>query len=334
MESGLNRYRVISLVICFFSLISRGEAHLSDLACGNFRVSGEALYMLSSMDEPFYAFSSSSSSNARGKRAANDQGWHFGYRIEAGYGFCDCLHDITLRWTRFPNFSESDTTQGSPYIISILNAADDSNFGETGEATIRDEYSPFLVDLLFTRKVIDCFPFALSVQGGFQYGYLSFKEEVTYPSSSNRTLFIESRSRMKGVGPEFGLDVNYGFWSCFEFRGRVNSSWLVGEITKHYQDINSVTGIRTKVDNDRYWRLFPTTDVRVGFAYSRPVLNLSSFGCCRYLNIDLEIGYELIAFHKAIDRLLFMDDASEGQSFAEELTLTMNGPYLHAGIRF
>ena len=290
--------------------------------------------MLSSANQPYYAFSSSDYFSILGKRVANDQSWHYGYRIEAGYTFCDCLNDITLRWTRFPNFSERDTVQGSPYIISILNAADDSNFGQTGEATIRDEYGSYLLDLLFSRKVINCRPFMLSLQGGFQYGYLSFKEEITYPTSSSRTLFIESRSRMKGVGPEFGVEVSYGFWSCFDFRGRVNSSWLVGELTKHIQDINSGTGIRTKVDNDRYWRLFPTTDVRFGLGFSGSGINLRNLGCGRCLKIDLEIGYELIAFHKAMERILFMDDVNEGSSFNEELTFTLNGPYIHAGIQF
>ncbi len=334
MEKGLKRNNLITLIICLLFFVSKGEAHLSDLARGNFEVSGEALLMLSSASQPYYAFSSSNGYSTLGKRAANDQSWHWGYRIEAGYTFCNCLNDITLRWTRFPNFLESDTLEGNPYILPVFNAGNTAPFNREGTATIRDEYSPFLIDLLFGHTVIDSCSFRLTLQGGFQYGYLSFKENFSAPASSGSTIFIDARSRMKGVGPELGIEASYDFWSCFDFRARLNNGWLVGEITKTFEGINSGTGLLAKSDNDRYWRLFPTTDVRFGLGYSGQGLNFRNLGCGRCLKIDLEIGYELIAFRKGLERILFVDQGNEGSSFNEELTFTLTGPYFHAGIRF
>ena len=300
--------------------------------------SGEWLYMLASMEQPEFVIDSAVGSIADGPRVANDQSWHSGYRAEVVWGFCDCLNELSVRWTRFPGFTEKKKVVGQNQ-FPILNHPRDAIENEPGTAEIGDHYSFYFLDALFSREVISCPRLSVAVQVGAQYSYLSLREDVFYNDdfeAGGIVRFIEIRSRLKGIGPELGLQGQYRFCDFLALTGRINNGWLVSNFDSSFEDISipaawGTNGIVAQVKNSDYWRVIPTLDLRFG-------LNYSALSCpCPWINrlkLEIEAGYEIITFFKGIDRIYFMDRKAYGVSIDELITFTMHGPYVHLGVIF
>ena len=293
--------------------------------------------MLSSMEQPEFVIDSASNAQPIGERVANDQSWHTGYRAEVLWGFCDCLNELSVRWTRFPGFTEKKKDSGQN-LFAILNHPRNSIIAEPGVAVIGDHYSFYFLDALFSREVITSPRFSVAVQVGAQYGYLSLRENVLYndeEAQAGVVRSIEARSRLKGVGPEVGLQGHYRFWNCLAVTGRINNGWLVSNFAASYEDISTPpvggVSIMAQVKNGDYWRVIPTLDVRFGLNFSGFCIPCPWIG---RLNLEIEGGYEIISFFKGIERIYFMDRIIYGLSTDELITFTMHGPYVHLGVVF
>ena len=304
---------------------------ISNLFAGSFALSGEWLYMMLSLDQPEFVIDSTSGTNPIGKRKANEQGYRTGYRAEGHYSFCEGVNDVALRWTHFPKLVMQQKRSGSE-LFGILNHPVDPIAGVAGEARIRDKFVCYFFDGLFKRKVICTPSFSFTLLGGVQYGYLSFKEKVTYDIADAR--FIEARSLIKGVGPEIGAEYFYRFLKSWYFGGCVNNGWLVSKTSQSYQDVENDGTIHARTSNGTYRRFVPTLDMRLGIGFS-PLGDLKSSGykpSC--FSVDIEVGYEMIAFFHGSDRIYFVDKFNRGSSFNEKQTFSLHGPYVHLGVVF
>ena len=279
--------------------------------------------MMLSMDQPEFVIDSTDGSNPIGKRVANQQQFRTGYRAKTHFTFCQERNELSVQWTHFPQIEVQKTRSGAN-LFGILYYPVDVIAGASGEATITDKFTCFLLDGLFKRKVVSnpCFSFAL--HAGVQYGYLSFKERVKYTIPAARDRDVGYTSRIRGIGPEIGVDYRFCFLGSWHFGGRVDNGWLVAETVASVKDASS-NGSIASAHNDDYIKLIPTLDLQLGLGFTPKICGIS---------LELEVGYELIAFLRGSERIYFVDTFNEGSSFNEKLTLSMHGPYAHVGVSF
>ncbi|NGX53321.1 MAG: hypothetical protein K1000chlam4_00030 [Chlamydiae bacterium] len=296
--------------------------------------SAEWLYMQLSASQPAYVINSSAGSATviTGDRIATSQNWHSGYRATGVYSIQDGLGELFVRWTAFPRMGEKNSESGTG-LFGVLNHPAGTVNEQSGTATITDKYNLQFIDLLLKQKVIRRPCYSLSLNGGVQYARLDFEENIFYPHTTNSYL-IESRSRIKGVGPEIGADYLYGFSNCFTFVSSIYGGGLLSMMNKSFEQVNTAGSIIAQVENDKYWTFVVSMDLRLGLRYSLPI-NVKQFrwglDCW---NLDVEVGYEILSFFNGMERIYFVSNNSSGSSFNERRTLTMQGPYLHLGASF
>lgn len=296
---------------------------------GEFGLAAEWLYMLSAYDQPYFVIDSRDppGESPVGERKANEQDWQSGYRIEALYAFCNGMNDVRLRWTHFPSFSEEKGVTGA-HLFGVFIPPDEARTNFSGTVRLTDTFDFYFFDLLFGQSILSCGPFDLEFLGGLQYGYLDLREKMTYLD-----YVLTSHSQLWGIGPEIGYEFSYGLTQCFTLTGRGNVTLLISEREASFQDSDT----ELAVCNASYWTMIPTTDLRFGVHFVREfdLGCLPVFNCfCGCINLDFEIGYEVISYFNGVERIFFVDDVTEGSSMDELMNFTLHGPYFHLGFTF
>ncbi len=295
-------------------------------------LSAEWLYMHRYVSQPEYVINSSDGLVPIGTRVGYDQNWYSGYRASAKYGLNEGLGEICVDWTHFPQKVETDK-QVAQATMGVLNHPKGSTDGSGGESRIEDKYSLRFIDLILKQKLIHGACQSFSLDGGVQYGYLNFDEEVFYPLSFNFYL-INIRSRMKGVGPEIGAEYLYNLCSCLRFISSVHTAGLLSLMDKSFQQVDSSSSVIARVENDKYWTFVLSLDLRFGLAYSFPI-SLKNFRWgLKSWNLNVELGYEMIALFNGMERIYFGSATNPGSSFNEKRTLTLQGAYFQIGAAF
>jgi hypothetical protein len=307
-------------------------------------VGADWLYMTAAIDQPYYVITSNSEDLAHGKRYGSNQHRHRGYRVEALYRFCNRLSETRVRFTHIPRFSDKNAVISKTSIQPVFATPKEANTAP-GSATLHEDFNVFALDFLFGQTLFNFCNFRFLFQAGLQYGYASFVEKVIFNTTqvggvNPRIVF--SRSKVVGAGPEIGFDFSYKIWRWFTFTGRGSSAFLISNRKASFNDngTQKSTGREsTTATNSANWIVVPTTDLRLGLAFRTPCdfrrwfdcSPIAALGC---LDIDFEIGYEVIAFYKAVDRIFFSDDTVPGNSVDEIMDLTFHGPYIHLGLSF
>lgn len=318
---------LFSLLLLCAALPAQAMTHPEQ---GQFGFYAEWLYMSHSIDNPYFVINNSTvTALPVGTRQANNQNWKSGYRVEGIWAFCDRPNDLRVRWTHFPTFHDTRSISDA-ILFGTLNDPNTVTEG-SGTASINDRYNVWTLDVLLGQKAIYCGPFALDLQAGLQYANVSWRETVDYPFALGGDVL--ARSKIWGIGPEIGMDFSYALFNCFEFTGRASAGLLVSK-----RDVSWANGSSAiDVNNSKYWGVMPTTNLRFGLAYHYP-LNCGScgnwFACLGNLDLDIEIGYEVMTYYKGVDRIRFVNNVSQGVSFDELMDLTLHGPYLHLGVAF
>ncbi len=294
---------------------------------GGYGISAEWLYMLNSIDQPYFILDSNT--NFLGENKANDQSWHSGYRIEGKYQFCNCENDLRVRWTHFPEFNDSKSVSGFTNGQSIF-VPPNTGSGNYTSSTLSQKTELYYLDVLLGQKAIDRCRFHLALQGGVQYAHIDFKEKQTL--SGNPTL-LNTHSELRGIGPAVGAEFDYCLSDCLSVVGRAQATMLASRRKASLNDTASTNPYDVK--NEPYWRFIPASDLRFGLSYEKPMRSNSCFGCCfGNYTFDLELGYEFITYYNGVERILYVDDAAEGTCFNEMMNLTLHGPYVHLGVKF
>ncbi len=307
----MRRIYVSFLVILFFTSFAKTYS-----SQGSFYIAGEWLYMLDAIDRPFYSVDFDlATSTYRGKQHANHQGWHSGYRIEGGYQFDELPAQLLLRWTHFPQFSNSNTSFGEqlsevglPYLITEFSINDTFNF-----------YSfEFIYDYLFFQNC----SISLFLQIGFQQAYIGFKENAV--GSGADIIDVTNRSKRWGLGPEIGLGMHYALCDRFSILARANASLLaMKKKTSIYEVANGIVDVDLK--DDPYWLIIPAVDLRIGLSYCQP-FHPGQFCNCFHFNV--EAGYEFISYLRGLDRYSIYDAQNMYMSFM------LHGPFLRLDLLF
>lgn len=371
-------------ILSISTLTSIGAFGRTHPPVGGFSISGEWLYMYDANNIPFFVVNGTSpgggstyladqlTANAAalpfdpdGSRVANDQNWHSGYRLEGIYRFCDADY-LAFRWTQFPEFSNSKDERANPSALAAAGAAEENALGGVFtfpafstagfvESDFEQRFSFYYLELLYERDIYTCCPFYLTVNGGFQYARLRFKESINF-NGSNTNVTAQSfllqntmftHSKREGVGPEVGFEMEYDVTPCFS---AVMRGWGALLVARKHTETEMVAGttsgmpfgsttsvastsLETIDEHDEgYWLLTPAADLRIGLDFDW----CWTFGCdCpTAFNFNIEAGYEVIAYFRALDRIHNVSDVDTGNSFNEYSNFMLHGPYLQLGVSF
>jgi hypothetical protein len=309
----------------------------------------EYLYWHPLYEQSFYAVENTSRtiSTPIGQRVHNPMKWASGFKVEGIYGLCSG-NEFDVRWTHVHNRFKSNlergqsasvaATQGQPFWVLFT--------ANQGHDNTRFNFDA--VEFLFWRMPLsteNCLVF----RGGLNYTYIGFKRDLNYVNTliaAPRYSNITQRNSYWGIGPEIALDFYYPLSSllpsCWcpwpvSLHGDIRGSLLVSrsKASMMQNDALASTGgeLVNHVDlqNDPVWRLVPVYDLCFGFSYD----------CAwRCLNINLELGYELLSYNRAIQTITLYGGNSGGSgeiasaSFDEYANLDFHGPYIALGFSF
>jgi hypothetical protein len=324
-------------IFCFYLVLSSFLYGSVSPDPGCFAFAGEFLMMRSSIDQPYFVINSTNALVPTGSREANNQGWHKGYRVEGIYRLPCVMTDLRARWTHIPHFTDKNTISGT-FIDAVFGLPEPQTAGVLGQAQIRQDFNFFYLDLIAGQILFDYCNFLFIFQAGVQYGYASFNEEVLFSTLSPAQLrILQNACTVSGWGPELGIDFSYQIWRCLRIVGRGSTALLVSKRKTTFFDNGTLPD--ASIRNTTYTFLIPTANLRLGINLRNPCdfrrwFNCSPLAYLACLDIEIEAGYEVMLFHRALDRMFFVDDLSIGVSTDELMDLSFHGPYVRLGIYF
>lgn len=329
--------KTLSSLFTFLLLLCTGSSYAYLHPCpGQWGVEAEFLYLLTSIDDTYFVIDSPTSSTApAGKRKNNDFGFQPGFRVGGVYAFCDCDREFRASYTRLRSTTREEVF-GNFLWATVGAGAFTAEFENyTGTATSDNDLLYQRVDGFFTQKVWDCCNLDLYLYGGFEYAYIRVREDLEY----RRTVVVEElplgevnqKSKVWGIGPQFGLEFDYDICSiswCYpgtlSLRGQTTGSILVSKtLAKASND--TTAGSALDVDDNRTWRIVPAWHARLGLNYA------TCFSC---FGASLEIGYEFNTYIRAVNWQAFPDVTANGLCYTAYKNFDAHGLYVNVGVTF
>lgn len=303
---------------------------------GRWGVEVEYLYLLPMVSQSYYAVDREGVGivRPRGSRYNNELDFQSAYRIGLGYSFCENSQDLRFLWTHLPHASGSDTatgslltTQGPPSLFSSAYVA--------AASEISLDYHALDVLFGFWRGQFPCLPcLDMGFQAGLQYARFKWDENLRYTLATTTVDSLDNKSRLWGIGPELACTLLYEIPFCQQLCGSGALSLAAnvrgGVLVSKYKTSLSVKRstnevLTTTVDDQNRWDFVSFWDLRLGLNYRK------AFRC---FCADVEVGYELISYHNAINRIAFGDDLADGNSFDNYSDANFQGPYVALGFSF
>lgn len=332
--------KLFFLTLCFLAMIAEATTTTQP----QFIFKAEYLYWHALYDQPYFVFRDTppvSLNTPNGQRLSNPGEWDSGLRLEATYVMCECINEIDLRWTRFhttstQSYSSPDSnlvpTQGHPGLTTSFNT-----FAESKLRTRLDA-----IELLFFT-----FPFQspanIRLKGGLNYTNIDFKQDIVYTGTEFGPRFgnILKETSFRGIGPNLNLDFYYPVSYIIPFcpkvpvylHGDVRGALLAARSKASNFQVNAQAATVFPIDavNDPIWRLVPVLNLKFG-------LNTCYMWSC--FRIDLEVGYEFLSYHNAIQSTIYYtgttgaNNLNAANSFDDYGNLDFHGPYVSLGISF
>jgi hypothetical protein len=272
---------------------------------GCFEFYAEYLVMRNSRSLPYFA----APVFDNGQHFANRSSWNSGYRLEGAYRFCpdDGLH---LRWTSFPQFSNSRTIDNGQLLRDTIG-------GTNNGTAVSDRVKTRLenLELFYMHDFCFCNPFFLSLLAGVQYSHIHVIEKLDVFGNTNVApgAVIEDifKSARWGIGPELGIELGYSFCRCLSAEMRTSGSWMIARRTKEW--LEPITA--SKIRDDVIWISLPFVDARLGLNFHTSCWNIQA-------------GYEIFTYTQGTGRFLSFDLVD----FYEDLS--MYGFYFQIGYLF
>ncbi len=328
-------------------------------ACPNYwRFSGDYLYLLPTVDDTFFVIDSPIATGngssileyPNGRRKNNDFGFNSAFRLGAEFAMCNGQRELEVYYTYF-TANQNRSVSGDflwatagPSGLALFNF---ENY--TGSASSRLSLFYERVDVDFSQQLIDAHGVHFYLKAGIEYASVRFRGKISYaqsllPSNPTPTTgFYREKSKFSGIGPQFGLALDYNFYetkSCSSCRhllgmtGLFSGSLLVSRervkanssVTAYnIEDLEYFTQPIEDITDSTTWRTLPALHARVGLNYT-----LRS----RYAGFSVEVGYEIDSYIRGLTRVIFPDSSQAGQSFNEHNNFDIQGLYATAGLSF
>ncbi len=336
------------LDFCIYTALLCTAHTANAFEAGNVTVSGELLYLKPALEQSSYVISSNDNKVAgeffpNGKRHANIPSYKPGFRIDGLYTPCEGSIAYDVRFTYF-NGGHSSSTSG-PFLFDTVGSPGDGaqspeDISYNGKAKIHDNFRYYAIDATLNRFNLDSCVDRLTLLIGLQYANIQhrrhFKSSGAFSDHGvNKAVdnSLESRSKLWGVGPLFGLDYDYNLTGpdcCYgEFLLNANFRGVVlcsnNSTDFHYHTLRTAGTAGVNLKNHHNWQVNPGFDARLGGSYKF---------CLMGIETAIELGYEWIWYNNGINSITGYDVAYAGNSLDLYSNFNIHGPYLRIGASF
>jgi hypothetical protein len=230
--------------------------------------------------------------------------YHWGWRIYGGLKVTE-NDDLTLSWMQL-NTSQNDgigldgiTQQASPrWLSSFANTFNWTSVNGHATFDLDDAYAVWGHTIYFNN------PWSVRFAGGLEWAKVNSDLTVTADSNEDPGVIgFESKSRMKGFGPRFEMDMTYHLPYGFALFGNANAALLVA--TRDIS-LNPTNTTQTDIDffsngySDRHV-VVPKFGARLGVSYSYTWGQAGGEGC-RTTTLMVDAGWQVESYIHAIER--------------------------------
>jgi hypothetical protein len=305
-----NKISLLSVFLLFFApkLFAFGCEEV-----GSFNVEAEWLYFRPSVDTQLFStngtFGAIGSTN---KSLGIVPPYHSGWRLGAGYMFCDCQDRLAIRW------SQLNTQDAKHFFKKEFQSLD---IGVSPALFAKDtfQFNYYAFEAIYAHSLKKGRCYFAELIAGIQYAWLGIDEKVDFISTVGPNQ-IKQAGHFWGIGPEFGLDFGINLYRSLTFIGSGTGSLLASRVHEKVHIINAGPSIINNTTTP-IWRIVPTFDFRAGLRYDHPL------SC---MNFFIEAGYEFISYVRGL-RLMNVTINTGSFQYSNG---DMHGPYIAFGTTF
>lgn len=170
----------------------------------------------------------------------------------------------------------------------------------------------------------------LIFKGGAEFAYIRLNEDDFYLRSQG-FLEVGQKSKIWGIGPQLGIEVDYNFWrlpcqcpGSFSLVASTSGSILASKAHQQFTSVVNAVLIQD-VDDEDTWRLIPAWHARLGVNYQ---------ACIFYYRASLEVGYEFHTYLRSFTRIGFPDNLETSLCYTNYCNFSMQGFYAAATLSF
>lgn len=305
----------------------------------HYRITGEFLYLLPTVDDTYFVLNSGSSTTfPNGERENNDFSFSPAFRVGIEIAACDKKRELEAFYARLSTTQNSTIagtnlwgTLGRPDLLRSF-----QNYTGTASSDLHLLYQNAEVNL--SHQIANNYGTYLYVKPGVEFAYFRLHENYAYQITGGALGTIEEKSKTWGVGPQIalGLDCNLyqGNISCnTQHALSVTSSFAGGILmsrgaTQHFQVLSGDTskaGTMLDTHDEFTWKTIPALHARMGLNY---LIQTTACG------IALGVGYEFNTYIRALTRTSFPDDVADGLCTTDFYNFDVQGLYVSASISF
>lgn len=339
------KLRLSILALCLIGAVHQPLAAWTDQGCeqSTITLQAELLYFKASTDQtafvsvyPIAYDVSPLSYVTENERIINDPNFRPGFRLEADWA-CDCTNQFQVRYL---NLYNGHRKNASGFLLSTMApgtgvANSGAPFFGTASSKVSTNYNAG--DIVWGHGLFNCCDFDLNFLLGLHVASIKYKEHISISIPVEPTLRLitqqEGRwgSNFWGIGPEFGFHADYRLpWLCnLSLAADARGALLVGKNNVKFESAitgsGSLAGLRVQTFRNKpdLWGVVPGFDGRLGLNYAW------NCGC---LQSNLEVGYEMIWYPRAIGKVRLENGG--GNTLDVYSNYSAHGPYAALAVRF
>lgn len=249
---------------------------------------------------------------------------HWAFDLMVSYRIPCTGNDISALWTHLGNASNSHE------FFKTISAATPFTVDTTGTSTFK--YDSIDLDLGQRINLGDYFNFRLfvGVRG------VNTEEDFNRPVSENTpstgftaTAILDQSSKLRGIGPQIGIESRYCVGYGFGIDAGTTLSALVGSTDSSASftafSVPATVTLANNISADRKYHVVPALDLNLGADY------IFNFNNCSRSSLAIQGGYKIIHYWDAHQLLSSNSTTSFDPThvgFNTISTINFDGPYL------
>jgi hypothetical protein len=265
--------------------------------------------------------------------------WDFAFRVGVGYDIPHDGWDLSLSWLRYNSHGHRKRIHKNPdrFIFpELAPSADPIAVLDTAQKA-KGRWRLLLnqLDLDLGREFFVSKWLTLRPHTGLRMDWLYQKVKAEYKNfmfflPEPTEVDLRFRDRWWGIGPEGGLDTQWGLGGGWSIFGNLAVAILYGKHRIKFKDVdtpptataennaNSLpNGVYTKL-KDRNWVAHPILDLQLGLRWDWMLAN-------DHLHVGIEVGWENHIYFSQNQFPIFSDDFNLGKFFANQGDLSLEG---------
>lgn len=326
---------------------------------GQWQLSADYVLLRPTLGDEF-VFSSNEGSSLDGSGRRNHFDYSSGFRIDAGYAFCDCGREVRLTYT-YLDGRRSRRCHGD-HLYTTETDLDEhfSDFKGSSHSRHGLNYQDF--DIVYAQQIYNCCGLDFYVRIGLEAAYIRFHphhfhhsepisatienakgEKEVVVAEEGRSGRRSKHHRTWGVGPQIGFAFDWDLWSCYSSCMPGNLSLnvvtsgglLASQHNRHHhshsgeiEDNNEAkfgSELSSCRNHDQEWRVVPAFHTKIGLGYQTS---------CSCGDVGLEVGYEFNSYLSAIHQRHHTGHHHRASGIHHFEDFHVHGLYVSANVRF